>query len=69
MERLHYYLCREKHLRHGGRLQYNLFLKGIGVSLNDALLFWKHYFTQRISHKQVIDNFNPRKIKYSIAKP
>ncbi|EEB18588.1 DNA primase large subunit, putative [Pediculus humanus corporis] len=35
------------HLRHSARLQYGLFLKGIGVSLTDSLKFWKMGFTQK----------------------
>ncbi|XP_069175390.1 DNA primase large subunit-like [Procambarus clarkii] len=34
------------HLRHGGRLSYGLFLKAAGLSLEDALYFWRSHFTK-----------------------
>lgn len=37
----------ENHLKHGGRMQYGLFLKGIGLSLKDALDFWRQSFSRR----------------------
>ncbi|KAF9942500.1 hypothetical protein BGZ67_001482 [Mortierella alpina] len=53
MEHLHDELRREKHTRHGGRMQYGLFLKGIGLSLEQALIFWQTAF-----EKQTPDQFN-----------
>ncbi|KAI1315250.1 hypothetical protein EDD11_001082 [Mortierella claussenii] len=44
MEHLHSELRREKHTRHGGRMQYGLFLKGIGLSMEQALIFWQTAF-------------------------
>jgi len=42
MEHIHDTLRKKKHhLKHFGRLQYNLFLKGIGVTLEDVLEFWR----------------------------
>jgi DNA primase large subunit len=44
MENLHDELRRNKHLKHWGRIQYGLFLKGIGLSLEQALIFWQIAF-------------------------
>lgn len=56
MRRLHLKFREEHHLKHGGRMQYGLFLKGIGVTLEDALLFWKTEMMKvRISASWVFD--------------
>ncbi|KAF3708321.1 DNA primase large subunit [Channa argus] len=44
MRQLHQALRESHHLRHGGRMQYGLFLKGIGLSLEQALQFWRSEF-------------------------
>lgn len=36
---------REKKLLHNGRLQYGLFLKGVGLSVDEALIFWRKSFS------------------------
>nr|CAD7568991.1 unnamed protein product [Timema californicum] len=46
MRQLHEHIRAHHHLKHGGRQQYGLFLKGIGVSLEDALRFWREEFTK-----------------------
>lgn len=46
MRQLNEHLRSAHHLKHGGRLQYGLFLKGIGVTLEDSLKFWREEFTK-----------------------
>ncbi|ORX44889.1 hypothetical protein BCR36DRAFT_334136 [Piromyces finnis] len=52
MQNLQKSLQMESHLRHGGRMQYGLFLKGIGVSLEESLLFWKKAFSKKFNDDQ-----------------
>ena len=49
MNHLHSELKRAHHLKHWGRLQYVLFLKGIGLTLEYCLDFWRQEFTKRIT--------------------
>ena len=46
MSNMHAKLRENHHLKHSGRLTYGLFLKGIGVKLEDALRFWRTEFTK-----------------------
>eukprot|EP01084_Bolivina_argentea_P016528 30920_1 len=39
------------HLKHGGRMHLGLFLKGIGLSLQQSLLYWSHSFKKIGSDK------------------
>ncbi|KAK0626759.1 eukaryotic and archaeal DNA primase, large subunit-domain-containing protein [Immersiella caudata] len=50
---LHRTLRRDSKLKHFGRLQYTLFLKGIGLSLDESLTFWRQSF-----NKMTDDTFN-----------
>ncbi|OLY82721.1 DNA primase large subunit [Smittium mucronatum] len=49
MLNLHLKLRENSHLKHGARMQYGLFLKGIGLKLPEALIFWKHSFSKQTS--------------------
>lgn len=61
MRQLHEFLRSTHHLKHGGRLQYGLFLKGIGVTLEDSLRFWREEFTKVMN----LDKFE-KQYSYSI---
>ncbi|KAI8817371.1 eukaryotic and archaeal DNA primase, large subunit-domain-containing protein [Fimicolochytrium jonesii] len=52
MRNLHSALRREAHLKHVGRLQLGLFLKGIGLPMEEALVFWRNAF-----HRMTDDQF------------
>lgn len=60
MQNLHRSLRRDAHLKHYGRLQYTLFLKGIGLTLEECLLFWRQSFT-----KITDDTFN-KEYRYNV---
>ncbi|XP_030628112.1 DNA primase large subunit [Chanos chanos] len=62
MRQLHKALRENHHLRHGGRMQYGLFLKGIGLTLEQALQFWRSEF---IKGKVDADKFD-KAYAYSI---
>ena len=46
MRHLHESLKQYHHLRHYGRLQYVLFLKGIGLPLEENLKMWRIEFSR-----------------------
>lgn len=60
MRNLHTQLRKNNHLKHFGRLQYTLFLKGIGLSLDECLLFWRSSFKAHTD-----DQFN-KEYRYNI---
>lgn len=45
MKSLNDSLKHDRHLKHYGRLQLGLFLKGIGLSVEQALVFWRTAFS------------------------
>ncbi|KAF4121836.1 DNA primase large subunit [Geosmithia morbida] len=60
MSHLHRSLRRDAHLKHYGRLQYTLFLKGMGLNLEECLAFWRGAF-----HKVTDDTFN-KEYRYNV---
>lgn len=61
MKTMHAALRANHHLRHGARMQYGLFLKGIGLGLQDALRFWREEFSKHVG----VENFD-KKYSYNI---
>ncbi|KAG6850627.1 hypothetical protein H0H93_010819 [Arthromyces matolae] len=60
MRSMHDSLRRDHHLKHYGRLHYGLFLKVLGLSVEEAVVFWRKSF-DRITD----DKFN-KEYKYNI---
>lgn len=61
MRNLYDRLKRDHHLKHFGRLQLGLFLKGIGLPLDEAIVFWRKMYGSTMSD----DKFN-KEYKYNI---
>ncbi|KAJ8324867.1 DNA primase subunit pri2 [Batrachochytrium dendrobatidis] len=61
MQSLHSSLKQTSHLKHQGRLQLGLFLKGIGLSLGEALIFWRKSF-----HRMSDDEFSKKGYLYNV---
>ncbi|KAL7299987.1 hypothetical protein TKK_0007302 [Trichogramma kaykai] len=63
MRVMHEHLKSTHHLRNTGRLQYQLFLKGIGVSLEDNIEFWR---TELCKNPQLTDDKFSKEYLYQI---
>ncbi|XP_053142473.1 DNA primase large subunit isoform X1 [Hemicordylus capensis] len=68
MRQLHKALRDNHHLRHGGRMQYGLFLKGIGLTLEQALQFWKSEFIRGKVDADKFDKGYAYSIRHSYGK-
>ncbi|EMG47025.1 PRI2 DNA primase large subunit [Candida maltosa Xu316] len=55
-------LIASSHLKYGGRQQLGLFLKGIGLNVDEALKFWSYQFTK---NNMSMETFN-KEYKYNI---
>lgn len=44
-------LKHDRHLKHDGRLQYGLFIKGMGLSVEEALVYWRTAFSNTTADK------------------
>jgi DNA primase large subunit len=60
-------LKRDHHLRYNGRQQFGLFLKGIGVSLEESLKFWRESFQGKIPREK-FDKEYAYNIRYNYGK-
>jgi DNA primase large subunit len=54
MQNLHRELRKNSHLKHQSRLQYTLFLKGIGLNMQECIVFWRKAF------KLITDGKSPK---------
>ncbi|KAF6779786.1 hypothetical protein AHF37_00760 [Paragonimus kellicotti] len=57
MSQLHEALKAQHHLRHAGRMQYGLFLKGIGLPLEESLKFWRNAFAPKYDSEQFAKSY------------
>lgn len=55
-------LIANSHLKYGGRQQLGLFLKGIGLNVDEALKYWSYQFTK---NNMTLETFN-KEYKYNI---
>ncbi|KAL8850617.1 MAG: hypothetical protein Q9221_004403 [Calogaya cf. arnoldii] len=60
MRNLHMTLRKNNHLKHFGRLQYTLFLKGLGLTMEDCLIFWRQSF------KLITDETFNKEYRYNV---
>ena len=58
MSQLHSGLKRDHKLKHWGRLQYGLFLKGAGLSMEESLLFFQREFGKIMTAEQFNKNYS-----------
>lgn len=56
MKHLHSVLKTDHHLKHNSRLQYGLFLKGIGLMYEQAMEFWRTEFTKSMDDANFTKN-------------
>lgn len=56
MRQLHGKLRQDHKLKHHGRLQYVLFLKGIGVTMEDVMTMWREEWA-RVEPEKVINKY------------
>lgn len=58
MKALHYNLKREHKLKHWGRLQYGLFLKGAGLGIEGIIQFFETHFGKIMGHDQFVKDYS-----------
>lgn len=60
-------LREDHHLKYGGRMQLGLFLKGVGLKLDDALAFWKSEFSKKVGPER-FDKEYAYSVRHSFGK-
>eukprot|EP01114_Cavostelium_apophysatum_P022533 TRINITY_DN8183_c0_g1_i1.p1 TRINITY_DN8183_c0_g1~~TRINITY_DN8183_c0_g1_i1.p1 ORF type:complete len:483 (+),score=120.49 TRINITY_DN8183_c0_g1_i1:63-1511(+) len=68
MKNMYEKLKEEHKLKHMGRMQFGLFLKGIGVKLEDALVFWKTEFLKGGMAEKKFDTAYAYNIRHNYGK-
>ena len=68
MRQLHKALRENHHLHHGGRMRHGLFLKGIGLTLEQAWQFWKQTFIRGKMDPDKFDKGYSYNIRHSFGK-
>jgi DNA primase large subunit len=67
MKVLHKSLRADHKLKHMGRMQYGLFLKGLGLNLENALQFWQDEFTKIMPESDFVKTYSYN-IRHSYGK-
>ena len=60
MLNLHNHITKDKHLKHGGRLQLLLFLKGCGLTMEDNGKFWRAHY------KKGVQESDEKQLQYTV---
>jgi DNA primase large subunit len=64
---MYHALKRDNHLKYSARRQFGLFLKGIGLSLEESLKFWRNAFERKVP-KEKFDKDYAYNIRYNYGK-
>lgn len=57
MRACHDHIRSNHHIKHDGRMQYGLFLKGLGVTLEDSIRFWREEFCKKIDPEKFAKSY------------
>lgn len=68
MRQLHQHLKSAHHMKNDGRQQYGLFLKAIGLPLDEALNFWRSNFAKGVTDPEKFDKNYAYSIRHNYGK-
>jgi len=57
MRHLHEELHNNHHLKYNGREQFNLFLKGLGMTMQEALIYWRRAFAPKVPEDKFLKEY------------